>query len=163
MKCRDIQDRLPDVALGITPMPTAVRDHLRSCGKCADSLQALCSVMSLLDEWIAPEPSPFWNVRMQALLRAEQQRASAGCLQWLRRPALSIAAALSLVAGIGFYHVGRFIHEGGNPPTPMAFNITAPAGTAVADLQYLDKYSDLLQHFDALDYLDGDMDADSTN
>ena len=118
--------------------------------------------MNLLDEWGAPEPSPFWDVRMQARLRSERQRASAGWLQWFRRPALSLAAALSLVAGIGFYQVKRFLHEGGSSPVPIT-SIVAPAGTAVADLQYLDKYSDLLQNFDALDCMDGDADAGSAN
>src|ERR1017187_6067404 len=53
-------------------------------GDDADALQALRSPMNLLDEWSAPEPSPFWDVRMQARLREEQQRASAGWLQWFR-------------------------------------------------------------------------------
>jgi len=33
----------------------------------------------------------------------------------------------------------------------------------VGDLQYLDKNSDLLQNFDALDAMDGDDDADNSN
>jgi len=118
--------------------------------------------MSLLDEWKAPEPSPYWDVRMQARLREEQQKAPINGLQWLRRPALSVAAALFLVIGIGLYQVGRFMHEAENPPT-MAFHINAPTGTAVSDLQYLDKNSDLLQNFDALDDMDGDSDADVSN
>jgi hypothetical protein len=90
--------------------------------------------MILLDEWGTPE----------------------------RRPAHSLAAALSLVAGVSFYQVNRTLNEGDNPPVPIALSV-APAGTAVADLQYLDKYSDLLQNFDALDYMDGDAYADAAN
>jgi len=40
--------------------------------------------MNLLDEWKVPEPSPYWEVRMQARLREEQQKAASGWLQWLR-------------------------------------------------------------------------------
>jgi hypothetical protein len=118
--------------------------------------------MNLLDEWITPEPSPFWDVQMQARLREEQQRASAGWLQWFRRPALSVAAALSLVAGIGLYQAGRFMSAGENPPV-IANRIPVPTGTAVADLQFLDKNSDLLQNFDALDDMDGDADTNASN
>jgi len=163
MKCSTIQDHLPDVALGLTPAPPEVQAHLGSCRECANTLQALRSTMNLLDEWTAPEPSPFWDIRMQARLREEKQRASAGWLQWFRHPALSIAAALCLVVGIGSYQVGRFLREGNTPPAPIAFHIAAPTGTAVADLQFLDKNSDLLQNFDALDDMDGDADADTTN
>jgi hypothetical protein len=45
----------------------------------------------------------------------------------------------------------------------MPFHIVAPTGTAVSDLNYLDKNSDLLQNFDALDDMDGDADADTSN
>jgi predicted anti-sigma-YlaC factor YlaD len=160
MNCRTIQDQLPDVALGITPVPPEVEAHLGECRTCADTLQALRSTMNLLDEWSAPEPSPFWDVRMQARLREEQQRASAGWLQWFRRPALSVAAALCLVVGIGVIQMERFLQPGENPP---AIHFPAPTGTAVSDLQYLDKNSDLLQNFDALDDMDGDADANASN
>jgi predicted anti-sigma-YlaC factor YlaD len=156
MNCRNIHDQLPDVALGFTPMPPEVEAHLGECRECADTLQALRSTMNLLDEWQAPEPSSYWDVRMQARLREEQQRASAGWLQWFRRPAFSVAAALCLVVGIGVIQADRFLQQGENPPI---IHSSATTGTAVSDLQYLDKNSDLLQNFDALDDMDGDDDA----
>jgi predicted anti-sigma-YlaC factor YlaD len=140
-----------------------VEAHLADCRECAATLEALRSTMSVLDEWTAPEPSPYWDMRMQARLREEQQRAPAGWLQWLRRPVLSVAAALCLVAGIGLYQAGRFLHQGDATATTAVVHASAPTGTAVADLQYLDKNSDLLQNFDALDDLDGDEDADANN
>jgi anti-sigma factor RsiW len=162
MNCRTIHDQLPDVALGITPAPPEVEAHLGECSQCAETLQALRSTMNLLDEWSAPEPSPYWDVRMQARLREEQQRASTGWLQWLRRPALSVAAALCLVVGVGVIQVESFLQQGENPPI-ITSHIPAPTGTAVSDLQYLDKNSDLLQNFDALDDMDGDADAAASN
>jgi hypothetical protein len=163
MNCRNIHDQLPDVAMG-TPAPPEVEAHLASCRDCAETLQALRATMNLLDEWKAPEPSPFWDVRMQARLREEQQKAASGWLQWLRRPALSVAAALSLVVGIGLYQAGRFMRDSENLAIgdhPAAFS--APTGSPAADLQFLEKNSDLLQNFDALDDLDGDDDADTNN
>ncbi len=161
MNCRTIHDQLPDVALGITPAPPEVEAHLGECRECADTLLALRSTMNLLDEWSAPEPSPFWDIRMQARLREEQQRASTGWLQWFRRPALSVAAAFGLVIGIGVIQMERFLKPGENPPPIIHFS--APTGTAVSDLQYLDKNSDLLQNFDALDDMDGDADTAAAN
>jgi predicted anti-sigma-YlaC factor YlaD len=163
MNCKTIHDQLPDVALGITPAPPEVEAHLGECRHCADTLQALRSTMNLLDEWSAPEPSPFWDVRMQARLREEQQRASAGWLQWLRRPVLSVAAALCLVVGIGVIQVERFLKQGENPQVVEGIRSNAPTGTAVSDLQYLDKNSEMLQNFDALDDMDGDADDSANN
>jgi predicted anti-sigma-YlaC factor YlaD len=163
MNCKMIHDQLPDVALGGMPLPPEVTAHIGECSECADTLQALRSTMNVLDEWTAPEPSPYWDVRMQARLREEQQRAPGGWLQWFRRPALSVAAALGLVIGIGVLQADRFLHQGDNTaPTQTA--VTKPAtGTAVSDLQYLDKNSDLLQNFDALDDMDGDADDSANN
>jgi anti-sigma factor RsiW len=163
MKCSTIHDQLPDVALDVSAATPEVQAHLNSCRECAETLEAIRSTIHLLDEWTAPEPSPYWDVRMQARLRQEQQRPAAGWLQWFHRPVLSFAAALSLVVGIGLYQAGRFLHDVDPPPQPIAFHIAAPTGTAVADLQYLDKKSDLLQNFDALDDMDGDADSDSNN
>jgi hypothetical protein len=97
---------------------------------------------------------------MQARLREEQQKRTAGWLQWFRRPVLSVAAALCLVAGLGVLQVERFLQQGDAPPV---IHTSAPTGTAVSDLQYLDKNSDLLQNFDALDYMDGDADINDSN
>jgi hypothetical protein len=158
MNCRNIHDQLPDVALGTTPALPEVEAHLAECRACADTLQGLRSTMNLLDEWEAPEPSAFWDIRMQARLREEQHKSSSGWLQWFRRPALSMAAAFSLVLGIGLYQAGRFMKASENPPAPAVIT-----GTPVSDLQFLEKNSDLLQNFDALDDLDGDDDADTNN
>ncbi len=163
MNCRTIHEHLLDVALGITAAPPEVEAHLTECRNCASTMQSLRTTMNLLDEWKEPEPSPFWDVRMKARLREEQQKAPAGWLQWFRRPAFSVAAALSLLVGIGVYQAGRFLHEGDNPPEATMVSVHAPTGTAVSDLQFLDKNSDLLQNFDALDDMDGDADTDTSN
>jgi predicted anti-sigma-YlaC factor YlaD len=155
MNCRTIQEQLPDAALGHAPMAAEVELHLGECSQCAETLQALRATMNLLDEWEAPEPSPYWNVRMQARLREEQQQrqSSAGWLQWLRRPAITLTAALALAAGVGLTSMMRFLHQ---DTSAVQLN----TGTAVSDLQYLDKNSDLLQNFTALDDIDGDADIE---
>jgi predicted anti-sigma-YlaC factor YlaD len=156
MNCERIHDQLPDVALGVAPAPPEVEAHLRECRACSETLESLRATMKLMDAWEAPEPSPYWDTRMQARLREEQQRRSAGRLHWIRRPALGVAAVLCLAVGIGVVHLERSSTNG-----PLAK--VAPVGTAVSDLQYLDKNSNLLQNFDALDYISGDADWDSIN
>jgi anti-sigma factor RsiW len=163
MNCKLIQDELPELALEHSPASPELEAHLRTCAECSRTLESLKATMSLLDEWQAPEPSPYWDVRFQARLREEQNKAARGWLSWLRRPALSLAAALCLVTGVGLYQVTRFMEQGNKTDPTIAFRAPAPTGTAVADLLYLSEHQDLLQNFDALDVLDGDDDADTSN
>ncbi len=160
MNCKIIREQLPDVALAANAVPPEVEAHLAGCQECAHVLESLRATMSLLDEWKAPEPSPYWDIRMQARLREEQQKVVAphGWLYWLRRPALSLTAALCLVLGVGSYQAFRFLQPSQNAPALPERMASAPTGTAVADLQYLESNHELLQNFDALDDLDGDDD-----
>ncbi len=107
--------------------------------------------MALLDEWPAPEPSPYFDVRLQARLREEKQR-TAGWLVWLRKPVLGVVAAILIVAAVGLFENGLSEH-----PAKQQ-QVVVSRGTPVGDLQFLDKNSDMLQDFDALDALDGTLD-----
>lgn len=70
-----------------------------------------------------------------------------------RRPVLGMAAVLLVAAGIGLYEYD----QGPTPGTPNS-KTQVSRGSAVGDLQFLDKNSDVLQDFDALDALDGTVD-----
>jgi anti-sigma factor RsiW len=148
MNCDHIRELLPDIASGATEATPELKLHLSQCGECAKTLQALEQTMALLDEWEAPEPSPFFDTRMQALLREEQRKSTVPWYDWLRRPAFSAAAVLLLAAGVGVY---TGVHK--KLSTPPA---TSPA---VVDLQKLDKDSDLLDTYAALDDDDSDDDT----
>ncbi len=129
-----------------------MQEHLASCKACAAELVSLQETMGLLDEWQAPEPSPYFNTRLRARIREEALvPAQRGWLAWFRRPVLAGAAALLLGLGIGLMELGPFSRDN----TTIANNqstvrVSAP-GTAVGDLQYLDKNADLFSDFDALD------------
>jgi hypothetical protein len=117
------------------------------------------STMALLDEWQAPEPSPYFDVRLQARLREEMSKPSAGWLQWFRRPVL--AAALTVLMGVG---VGLIFtrSSGIRPGTDISIsNNFGPAepGTAVSDLQALDRNHELYADFELLDDLDVQQDV----
>jgi len=165
MNCNQIRELLPDLAAGMdaATLQPEVEKHIASCAACATHLRDLQKTMALLDEWQAPEPSPYFDTRLQARLseerREEMARPAPGFLNWfswLRRPAwaMSLAAvvfAAALVAGIAnksyFYQIEAIKIEAPSLGLPVE------PGTAVGDLQALDRNDELYADFDVLDDL----------
>src|SRR5262245_24200441 len=162
MKCEEIEEMMLDVASGAEATPV-MSEHLQGCPACAGKLAGMRETMALLDEWQAPEPSPYFDTRLAARMREERaQPARAGWLSWFRAPALAGALALVLmVAG------GINLHNGRSNSTQPVGNIGASGpiavtpGTAVGDLQTLDKNEDLYANFDLLDDLQVQPDVDA--
>jgi anti-sigma factor RsiW len=152
MKCERLRDELMELVLsGAEAASPEMQEHLRGCEVCAAEVISLQQTMGVLDEWQAPEPSPYFSTRLRARLREESLAPSRSLLGWLRRPALAGVAAVLLAVGVGLLELARF---GGDRNT-LATNdgvvrVNAP-GNAVSDLQYLDKNADLFSEFDALD------------
>lgn len=152
MNCKQMKDSLLDLAA--SPAGAAIsaeaQDHLRVCPACAAELNSMRRTMAVLDEWKAPEPSPYFDSRLRARLRDESTKGP-GLLEFLRRPALAAAFMLLFVAGL-------FVFQGGNltdptaPVTRKPEKITTVASTgAVSDLQTLDHNFDLYAEFEMLD------------
>lgn len=155
MKCEEIRDRMPDVAAGFGEPTAEESSHLSSCTACAAQLKAMRETMSVLDEWKVPEPSPYFDVRLQARLReeiAKPQRTS--WFAWFRQPVL--AAALTVSVGIG---VGLFFARTNYPHGVTDAAIPSPPGTAVSDLQTLEKNHEMYSDFELLDDLDVQQDV----
>lgn len=148
MKCNDIHELLPDLAAGLAAAKPEVNDHLRSCAGCAETLADFRKTMALLDEWQTPEPSPYFDTRLRARLREEAAKQPAGWWAWARRPAMAVSLAVAIVAGVSLHRMGE---KGSNPPPTLA-NIQP--GTAVGDLQALDKNHDM--------FTDSDPDTDGS-
>jgi anti-sigma factor RsiW len=155
MKCEEMRELMPDLASGLAEVTPSIDEHLGSCGACAGKLEEFRQTMALLDEWKAPEPSPYFDVRLQARLREEMAKPQVGWLAWFRRPVL--AAALTVLMGVG---VGLFLtNDGGryisnkNVIAVVEPPVTAEPGTAVSDLQALESNHDLYADFDLLDDL----------
>ncbi len=87
MNCNQIRELLPDLAAGIDASKSVpeLEKHIASCAGCAAHLHDLQKTMALLDEWQAPEPSPYFDTRLQARLREEMARPATGWLNWLNR------------------------------------------------------------------------------
>jgi hypothetical protein len=149
MKCEEMHERMPEVTAGFDQFTADESKHVESCAACAEELKAMNATMALLDEWKTPEPSRYFDTRLQARLREEMAQPQAGWMQWFRRPAL--AAALTVIMGVG---IGMFVShnngmEGRQPPVAEA-----ERGTAVSDLQDLEQNHDLYSNFEVLDDLD---------
>jgi hypothetical protein len=142
MKCTEIRELLPDLAAGVTAAGPEINDHLRSCADCGETLAEFRQTMALLDEWQAPEPSPYFDTRLKARLREEAAKQPEGWFAWFRRPALAISLGLALIVGTTLV----LQHDAVRPnPGPVA---ALTPGTAVGDLQALDKNHDLLSDSD---------------
>jgi predicted anti-sigma-YlaC factor YlaD len=164
MNCSQIRELMPDLAAGmdaatLTAEPEReVAEHIASCDGCAAHLRDLRKTMALLDEWQAPDPSPYFDTRLQARLREEMARPATGWLNWLnwRRPVWAMSLAAVVFAGALVMGIGNRLSI---PPTeaiatkPPSLGLPVQPGTAVGDLQALERNDELYADFDVLDEL----------
>jgi predicted anti-sigma-YlaC factor YlaD len=155
MKCEEIRGLMPDLASGIGEVNPDIRGHLAGCSACSGELEEMRRTMALLDEWQAPEPSAYFDARLQARLREEMAKPPAGWMAWFRRPVLATALTVLMAIGIGLvFRGGEGIYRSGD--SVVADNDSsyqAAPGTAVGDLSALDKNNDLYSDFELLDDL----------
>ncbi len=148
MNCNQFHEHMLDLAGG-HPGPGELQDHLRDCAACAAELRSLRHTMALLDEWQAPaDTSPYFMTRLRARMHEEQAQ-PASWLSWFRKPALAVSIMVLMVASItmiqGDWHTRQ-------TSGPRAAVTSRPVpGTAIGDLQYLDRNHDLLADFELLD------------
>ena|SRR5881394_924937 len=138
MKCNEIRELLPDLAAGLATAHSEVNLHLRSCTGCAGTLEEFRKTMALLDEWQSPEPSPYFDTRLQARLREEEAKPQHSWFAWMRRPVMAVAMAVVLVAGTSVF----WVEQNHIKQQPVI------VGSAVSDLQVLDKDHDMLSDSD---------------
>jgi anti-sigma factor RsiW len=155
MKCTEIHELLPDLAAGLRSAAPEVDRHLLSCAGCSETLAAFRKTMTLLDEWEAPEPSPYFDVRLRARLREEASQQPSRWLAWIRRPVLAASLAAIVIAGATVYR----IEEKGGTQAPHFVATNAEPGTAVGDLQALDKNHEIYADSDLLDDLQVQQDV----
>ncbi len=167
LNCDTLKSSLPDLLLDPSAIPaplrTGLEQHLVACSGCREELTGLRATMSLLDSWQAPEPSPYFNTRMQAKLRAEKERAPEGFWERLRARMLfstgvpmravgaaGLAVVLLLGGSAGIYEM----HVASQPPQTQA-------SATVRDLQSLDGNAQVFQQLSSLDTDDSDAGASS--
>ncbi len=155
MTCHQICELMPDLASGLNRATPEAEQHLKACAACAGKLEDFRRTMALLDQWQAPEPSPYFEVRLRARLREEAARVPAGWLQWVRKPAMALALTALLAVGVTLVRTkGGAGFTASDVPIPIVQGPGASEpGTAVGDLQQLEKNHDLYSDFDVLDDL----------
>src|SRR4051812_39016227 len=147
MKCEQIRESFIESRL-----PAETQAHVGSCAACAQAWAEHQKVFALLDEWKVPEPSPFFDTRLNARVReikaAEADRT--GAFGWLHKPMFGMpvwrtaaAATLAIAGGMGI-GVMRKNQDGQK---------VMVAETAVSDVQQLDKHQDEISSLDLLDDL----------
>ena len=158
MNCNQARDHLLDVAqqAEAAARVPGLDEHLRACAACASELESLRQTMVLLDQWEAPELSPYFDSRLRAR-RREVAAESPGWLQWLRKPAIAFALAALLVAGVTLFRGAPSHVNNGNATVAVnqAPKPVVQTGTAVDDLQQLDHDGDMYANFDLLDEIGG--------
>jgi hypothetical protein len=156
MICTEVESKLADLLLDPETVPAKVREHVAECSACRAQVAELRATMNLLDEWKAPEPSPYFMTRMQARMREEREAAPAG---WLARkfsalragfaygpvthtrPLAAMAMTVLLLLGGGTY-LGM---------TDWTQTTQQPTQTAVVhDLQLLDSNAQLLDQLESI-------------
>ena len=162
MICQLTKANLENLLLDPEKVSVEVRKHVEDCPECRQEVAALESTMLVLDAWEAPEPSPFFEARMAARLRAERDAPPAGFFERLRARMLyssnlhlrTVAAgALVLLLLIG----------GGTYVGVMSTNQPSNPSATVRDLQSLDENSEVFQQLNTLDQQDDDSDSGQSN
>jgi hypothetical protein len=159
--CKTCRAHLPDLLLdeSYTVAHPELSAHLASCASCEAEIKALRSTFALLDDWTAPEPSPYFDSKLRALLREAQAAEPEGFWERTRsfllfstgrtlRPALTGALAFAMLIGGGGLGV-------------MLRQPDRPASATVNDLKILDNNAQALQQMDQL--LDDSPSSDDTN
>jgi anti-sigma-K factor RskA len=162
MKCEELRESMPDLAAGLMPMTAEVKAHVAGCGDCAAKLKEFRQTMALLDEWQVPEPSPYFDVRLQARLREEMSKPQAGWLAWFRQPVLAAALTVLMALGIGlFLRNDNGIQPNNNIVAVNDAVSQTGEGSAVSDLVSLENNHDLYSDFDLLDDLQVQQDVNA--
>ena len=157
MDCEKCKKHLPELLFegesgdSTKAATTEMTLHAARCEACAAELAELRATMTLLDTWKAPQPSPYFDTRMAALLREERQAPPAGFFERMRvrlmfgsntqlRPVMAGALALVLLVGGGTF-------AGVNHLTHPAMR---QASATVGDLQSLDANAQTIDQMDQL-------------
>ena len=145
MNCNEVRENLIVLLAEGRTDPT-VTAHVRQCSTCTEEMESFRKTMALLDEWEAPEPSPYFLTRLRAHIKEEKEKAPAGSsvFAWMRSPVMAVSMAVVLAAGALIYRFS-FSREQWPPPP----------GTAVADVEALDRNHDVLVNTDLIEEMTG--------
>ena len=155
MVCNDLRDEIFEAALSGAAPAEKVKAHISSCAACEKEYESLRSTMNVLDDWTAPEPSPYFDVRLRARLREvqkEEQEQHGRSASWLEKlgvrqltwkPIAAVSFALMMVVGGGLYEAGPWNGVNARPKVEAA--------CPVVDLKALDQNQQVLNELQDLE------------
>ena len=165
--CKTCRSHLPDLLLDqdYAASHPELAGHLDTCSDCLTELNELRSTFALLDEFTAPEPSPYFDSKLYARLREAQASEPESFWERMRsfllfstgrtfQPAVASALVLVLLIGGG----GTFLGVHG---LHTANSTTATSSAAVNDLKVLDNNSQAEQQMGQLLDESGSEDEDT--
>ena len=156
INCTEVESKLADLLLDSEAVPAKVQEHIAECSACQAQVAELRATMNLLDEWKAPEPSPYFVTRMQARMREEREAAPAS---WLARKFATLRAGLSYgpvthTRPLAAMAMTVLLLLGGGAylgMTDWTQTTQQPVQTAVVhDLQLLDSNAQLLDQLESI-------------
>jgi anti-sigma factor RsiW len=152
--CKTCRTALPDLLLDESYAGThpEVAAHMAACAECRKELEELQSTFALLDNWTAPEPSPYFDTKLHARLREAQAAQPEGFWGRARafllystghrlRPALAGAMVLAVMLAGGGTFAGFYEHNAA---------VSVQASPTVNDLKVLDNNAQAVQQMDQL-------------
>lgn len=152
--CKTCRTSLADLLLDESYVAAhpEVTAHMAACAECRKELEELQATFALLDNWTAPEPSAYFDVKLHARLREAQASEPEGF--WARtraflmystshrlRPTMAGAMVLAVMLAGGGTFVS-FYQQGSTVPVQ-----TSPT---VNDLKLLDNNAQAVQQMNQL-------------
>ena len=152
MNCKTCQTHLPDLLLedGYEAAHPEIAAHLKECESCAKELAELRATFAVMDEWTAPEPSPYFDSKLRARVREAAEAQPEGLLERLYafltfstgfQMRSAMAGVLMLVLLLGGGSFAGFEYANRSQAQPSA---------TVNDLKILDNNAQALQQMDQL-------------
>jgi hypothetical protein len=147
--CKSCRTHLPDLLLddSYTAAHPELAAHLAVCSDCDAELNELRSTFDLLDEWTAPEPSPYFDTKMHALLREAQAAQPETLWERARSFVLFSTGRAFRPAIVGALSVAMLL---GGGSVSFYLNQAHSASATVNDLNILDNNAQALQQMDQL-------------
>jgi hypothetical protein len=150
MNCREVNSKLAELLLDTRETPVEARRHLEGCAACRGELSELRATMNLMDDWAAPEVNPYFDAKLLARLRAEQQARPAGF--WERCKARFLyGSSLRMQPLMAGALAVMFMVGGGTYFDLEVYNQRPQESATVRDLQSLDGDSQVFQQLDSVD------------
>jgi anti-sigma factor RsiW len=150
MNCREVNSKLADLLLDSRAASAEALRHLETCADCRDELAELRATMSLMDDWAVPEVNPFFEAKLLARLRAEQQAPPAGFWERLKARFL-YSSSLRLQPLMAGTLAAVFLIGGGTYLDLAVFGTQVQESATIRDLQSLDGNSQVFQQLDSVD------------